>query len=70
MREMLSVGAQQYFERQDIDAVLVEWQIPINHKAEFNELVAKGYLVPTTTGVNLKGYKFADDLIAAAEGER
>jgi hypothetical protein len=64
MREVLSVEAQQWLERQDVDSVLLEWQIPLTHRDAFNELIRKGYLIKTTHQEALQGYKFADDIVA------
>lgn len=63
MRESLSVDAQQWFERQDLDATIMEWNVPVVHKAAFNELIRKGYLEKTTAQVGLEAYKFAPDII-------
>lgn len=62
MREMLSIDAQKWFDRQDYDSIFLPWQIPLDHKPAFNELIAKGYLVETAE--DLKSYKFAPDIVA------
>lgn len=76
MLPVLSPEAQDYYEKQDIDGFLHDWQIPLIHKPAFDELVSKGYLVPgTETGVSAdgektavrRGYRFAPELIAGQD---
>jgi hypothetical protein len=80
MLPQLSPAGQDFYEKQDIDGILYDWQIPNIHLAAYNELKSKGYLVPTAISVvgapgpdgkihtgQRPGFKFADAIIQAKD---
>lgn len=78
MHPPLSPKAAEYFSQLDVDDFFTDWQIPIIHKPEYNELKQKGWLVrgskqgnsaDGTKVASLEGWVFADDIIAAKDSE-
>lgn len=74
----LSPEGQDFYDKQDVDAFLHDWQIPLVHRFAYEELKEKGYLVPgerTVMGADgehtgtRSGFVFAPEIIQSKDQE-